>query len=279
VTDPILPPDFDPFSVRGIAMDMDRTILPSSLELSPALVSAVLDATAAGITAMIATGRMFASARPYALELGITAPVICYQGALIADPVTGEWLLHQPIDVAIARQVIAAIQAEGFHMNVYLDDQLYVEDLNEEAMTYAAHARLEAHVVGDLLAWLTQPTTKIVVVGDPDALDGLEADLRTRFDHTLFIAKSLPFFLEIAQPGVSKGAALEFVCERIGIPASAVVGFGDGANDVELLQTAGLGVAVADADAALVPHADWTVPSVEDDGVARFIQALVDSRT
>jgi Cof subfamily protein (haloacid dehalogenase superfamily) len=279
VIDPILPPDFDPRSVQGIAMDMDRTILPSSLEFTPALVSAVLDATAAGITAMIATGRMFASARPYALELGITAPVICYQGALIADPVTGEWLSHQPIDVEIARRVIAAIQAEGFHMNVYLDDQLFVEELNEEAMTYAAHARLEAHVVGDLLAWLSEPTTKIVVVGDPKALDGLEADLRQRFDHTLFIAKSLPFFLEIARPGVSKGAALEFVCERMHIPASAVVGFGDGANDVELLQTAGLGVAVADADPALVAHADWRVPSVEDDGVARFIRALVDSRT
>ena len=136
-------------------MDMDRTILPSSLEFSPDLVSAVADATAAGITAIIATGRMFASARPYALQLGVTAPVICYQGALVADPVTGEWLLHQPIDVAIALEVIAAVKAEGFHMNVYLDDQLYVEELNTEAITYAAHARLEAHAVGDLLTWLT----------------------------------------------------------------------------------------------------------------------------
>ena len=78
---------------------------------------------------------------------------------------------------------------------------------------------------------------------------------------------------------MSKGAALEFVCERIGISPAGVVGFGDGANDVELLQTAGLGVAVADADPVLVEHADWRVPSVDDDGVARFIQALVDSRS
>ncbi len=224
MTDPILPPDFDPRSVRALAMDMDRTILPSSLEFSPDLVSAVADATAAGITAIIATGRMFASARPYALQLGVTAPVICYQGALVADPVTGEWLLHQPIDVGIALEVIAAVKAEGFHMNVYLDDQLYVEELNTEALTYAAHARLEAHAVGDLMTWLTQPTTKIVVVGEPEPLDRLEADLHRRFDHTLFVAKSLPYFLEIAQPGVSKGAALEFVCDRLGIPTSAVVG-------------------------------------------------------
>ena len=57
--------------------------------------------------------------------------MICYQGALVADPVTGEWLLHQPIDVGIALEVIAAVKAEGFHMNVYLDDQLYVEELND----------------------------------------------------------------------------------------------------------------------------------------------------
>ena len=77
---------------------------------------------------------------------------------------------------------------------------------------------------------------------------------------------------------MSKGSALEFVCDRLGIDPGTVVAFGDGANDVELLETAGLGVAVADADAALRPIAGWTVPSVDDDGVAGFLDALVDSR-
>jgi Cof subfamily protein (haloacid dehalogenase superfamily) len=273
-----LPPGFDAAAVRAVAMDLDHTILPDSLEFSPALVRAVGRARAAGIDAIVATGRMFASARPYALQLGITAPVICYQGALVADPTTGEWLLHQPMDVALAHEVIEAVSAAGFHMNVYVDDQLFVDDLNQEAVTYARHARLEAHAVGDLLAWLDRPTTKIVVVGEPEELDRLQDDLRARFDGRAFIAKSLPIFLELARPGVSKGAALEFVCERLGIDPAAVVGFGDGANDVELLETAGLGVAVAGADAALEPVAGWTVPSVDDDGVAGFLDALVDSR-
>src|SRR5690349_23199672 len=124
---------------------MDRTILPSSLELSPKTVAAIAAVRAAGIEAIIATGRMFASTRPYALELGVTAPVICYQGALVADPVTGRWLLHDPMDVPLAREVIVAVRRAGFHMNVYVDDTLYVEELNEEARTYAAHARLDAH--------------------------------------------------------------------------------------------------------------------------------------
>ncbi len=273
-----LPPDLDPAAVRAVAMDLDRTILADNLEFSPAVVRAVGRLGEAGIAAIVATGRMFASARPYALQLGVTAPVICYQGALVADPRTGEWLLHRPMGVALAHEVIEAVDAAGFHMNVYVDDELYVEELNEEAVTYATHARLEAHAVGDLLAWLDKPTTKIVVVGEPQGLDRLQDDLRARFDGRAFIAKSLPIFLELALPGVSKGSALEFVCDRLGIDPGTVVAFGDGANDVELLETAGLGVAVADADAALRPIAGWTVPSVDDDGVAGFLDALVDSR-
>ena len=107
------------------------------------------------------------------------APVICYQGALIADPATGEWLCHEPLEVPLARGGDpASSRPAGFHMNVYVDDRLYVEELNEEARPYATHARLEAHPVGDLGAGCEQPTTKIVVVGDPAALDGLEAAMR-----------------------------------------------------------------------------------------------------
>jgi hypothetical protein len=273
-----LPPGLDPASVRAVAMDMDRTILPSSLELSPATLRAVAGLRRAGIEPIIATGRMFASTRPYALQLGITAPVICYQGALVADPATGEWLQHRPIDVPVALEVIAAVRREGFHMNVYVDDQLCVEKPTPEARTYAEHARLEMVVVGNFDTWLHHPTTKIVVVGDPAALDDLEGRLRSRFDDRLFIAKSLPIFLEVASPGVSKGAALRFVCDRLEIDPAATVAFGDGANDLELLEAAGTGVAMADAEPALLAIADWTVPPVAQDGVAGFLDLLVHSR-
>jgi Cof subfamily protein (haloacid dehalogenase superfamily) len=274
----VLPPGLDASAVRAVAMDMDRTILPSSLELSPATVAAVDAVRRAGIEPIIATGRMFASTRPYAHELGITAPVICYQGALVADPASGEWLLHRPIDVPTALQVIADIRREGFHMNVYVDDQLCVEKPTPEARTYAEHARLQMHVVGDFDTWLTEPTTKIVAVGEPEPLDRLNDQLRARYGERLFIAKSLPIFLEVASPGVSKGMALRFVCERLGIDPQATVAFGDGANDLELLETAGIGVAMADADPALLEIADWTVPPVAEDGVAGFLELLVDSR-
>ena len=274
-----LPEALDPRAVRAVAMDLDRTILPESLELRPRLVDAVQAVAGAGVVPIVATGRMLRSSRPFALQLGVTAPLICYQGALIADPQSGEWLRHEPMPVPLAREVIEACRKRDQHCNVYVDDELYVDELNVYALEYARHAKLEAHAVGDLERWLTEPTTKIVVVGEPELLDALQIELRAQFGDRLFIAKSLPFFLEVAQPGVSKGSALEWVCDRISIEPAQVVSFGDGANDIELLRDAGFGVAIEGADQILLDEADATVPGPEHDGVARFLEALVSARS
>jgi Cof subfamily protein (haloacid dehalogenase superfamily) len=274
-----LPETLDANTVRAVAMDLDRTILPETLELRPRLIDAVRAVAAAGVVPIVATGRMLRSSLPFALELGVTAPLICYQGALIADPQTGQWLRHEPMPVPLAREVIEACRKRDQHCNVYVDDELYVDELNVYALEYARHAKLEAHPVGDLERWLTEPTTKIVVVGEPELLDTLQIELRAQFGDRLFIAKSLPFFLEVAQPGVSKGSALEWVCDRISIEPAHVVSFGDGANDIELLRDSGFGVAVEGADQILLDEADATVPGPEHDGVARFLEALVSARS
>jgi Cof subfamily protein (haloacid dehalogenase superfamily) len=274
-----LPEALDAKAVHAVAMDLDRTILPEALELRPRLIDAVGAVAAAGVVPIVATGRMLRSSLPFALQLGVTAPLICYQGALIADPQTGQWLRHEPMPVPLAREVIEACRKRDQHCNVYVDDELYVDELNVYALEYARHAKLEAHAVGDLERWLTEPTTKIVVVGEPELLDALQIELRAQFGDRLFIAKSLPFFLEVAQPGVSKGSALEWVCDRISIEPAHVVSFGDGANDVELLRDAGFGVAIEGADQILLDEADATVPGPEHDGVACFLEALVSARS
>ncbi len=272
----MIPVGVDAAAVEAVAMDLDRTILPRSLELTDRLVAAVAAVRATGVRPIIATGRMFRSARPFALRLDLDTPLICYQGALIADARSGEWLVHTPMPVPLAREVLGAL--DGQHVNVYVHDELYVEELNADALEYARHSKLEPRVVGPLDEWLTEPTTKIVVVGEPARLDVLETQLHDRFGQRLFIAKSLPHFLEVAEPEVSKGSGLRWVCRRLGIDPGRVISFGDGANDIELLQEAGLGVAVEDADPALLPHAAITVPGVEEDGVAAFLEELAAAR-
>jgi Cof subfamily protein (haloacid dehalogenase superfamily) len=247
--------------------------------LRPRTRAALSAARATGIHVVLVTGRMFRATRPYALEAGLDDPVICYQGALVAEPVSGRWLRHEPMDLARAREAIAAVQDEGYGLNCYVDDDLYVEAVTPEARQYADFQHLELHPVGPLLYWLERPPTKLVVIGDPVELDGLEARMKAHFGGRLYISKSLPHFLEFAAPHVTKAAGLEFVANRLGFTREQTVAFGDGENDVELVDWAGFGVAVANAHNRVLAAADFVCPDVREEGVAQVIEAyLEDSR-
>ena len=218
---------------------------------------------------------MFQSVRRYAAEAGIDDPVVCYQGAVVAEPVSGRWLRHVPIPLELAREAIAAVTEEGFGLNCYVRDMLYVAEITPEARRYAGFQGLELHPVGDLLAWTEEPPTKLVVIGDPDVLDGLKERMVARFGGRLYIAKSLPYFLEFASPEVTKAAGLEFLANKVGFARDRTVAFGDGENDIELVDWAGYGVAVANADDRVKEVADFVCPSVDEEGVAQVLEAFL----
>ena len=245
--------------------------------LRPRTREALEAARAAGLHVVIATGRMFRSVRPYADEAGLADPLVCYQGAVVADLVTGEFMRHERIPLAEAREAIAAVEAEGFGLNCYVGDELYVAAETPESQRYATFQSIPIHTVGPLLDWLTDEPTKLVTIGDPLALDELELKLKAHFGNRLFISKSLPYFLEFARAGVTKGSGMAFVAERLGFSAAETVAFGDGENDVELLEWAGHSVAVANAHPRALAAADEVCASVDDEGVAQTIEALLDS--
>ena len=232
---------------------------------------------AAGAHVIVVTGRMFQSVHRYLEAAALDDPVVCYQGALIADPVSGAFLRHVPIPLPAAHEALDAVIEAGFHINAYVDDELYVAAPTPEAHAYADLNQVQMHVVGDLREWLREPPTKLVAVGDPKALDELEAVLKPRFAGKLFVSKSLPHFLEFAHPEVNKGAGLTFIAERLGFTAAETVACGDGENDRELLDWAGFGVAVANAHPDILSRADLVVPDVEHEGVAVLMESYLDS--
>ena len=230
---------------------------------------------ASGVHVILVTGRMFRSVRRYALEAGLDDPVVCYQGAVVAEPVSGKWLRHVPIPLELAREAIRALHDEGFGLNCYVDDELYVAEITPEARRYADFQDLELHPVGDLLAWLRSPPTKLVVIDDPTVLDALETRMKARFDGRMYISKSLPYFLEFASPDVTKRSGLDFLAQHVGFTSERTVAFGDGENDIELLEWAGYGVAVANAHERVKSIADFICPRVDEEGVAQVLEAYL----
>jgi Cof subfamily protein (haloacid dehalogenase superfamily) len=232
---------------------------------------------AAGLDVIVVTGRMVQSVRRFLEPAQLDEPVICYQGAVVADA-DGKWLRHEPIPLALAREVIGLVEGLGFGLNVYVDDELYVSAVTSGSRGYAEFQHLQIHEVGNLLEWLREPPTKLVCVGDPAELDGVEARMKAQFGDRLYISKSLPYFLEFAASGVTKGAGLDFLAAHMGFTRERTIAFGDGENDVELVEWAGFGIAVENAHARVKAVADWICPSAQEQGVAQVLEALLAAR-
>jgi Cof subfamily protein (haloacid dehalogenase superfamily) len=239
-------------------------------------IAALQRAQTAGIAVVVVTGRMVKSVRRALAPAGLHSPVICYQGAVVADA-DGKWLRHEPLPLELARETIAVLADEGYSPNVYVDDELYVAADTEAARAYAALNRIDFHVVGPLLDWLEEPPTKLVAVGDPAALDELEVRMKERLGAREYISKSLPHFLEFAQKGVTKGAGLDFLSEHLGLSRERAIAFGDGENDVELVDWPAYGIAMGNAVERVKAVARWVCPPAAEEGVAQVLEALLDS--
>jgi Cof subfamily protein (haloacid dehalogenase superfamily) len=267
---PALPAGFIP---ALLAADLDGTLIDRDIAWAPGLPEALAGLRAAGVGTAICTGRMFQSVSKVAARLGIVdGPVVCYQGALVADLATGEWFRHTPMDGAAAAEVVRHVRAMGRQLNAYIDDRLYVEEVTPWARRYAEHVEVGIHSVPDLEDEVRRrPPTKLVLVTSADDVEAILAGLEERWAGELYVVRSQPEYIEFTDVSVSKSGALAWLCERLGVAREHVVTLGDGMNDVDMLEWAGLGVAVAEAARPVRDAADLVVPRAD---VPVFLRAL-----
>ncbi len=217
---------------------------------------------------------MFRSARLVAARLGVDrGPIVCYQGALVADLASGEELRHVRMDGAVAAEVVRHVNEMGRHLNVYIDDLLYVERVTEWARLYAEQVEVGIHTLDDLAGEVVRrPPTKLVLVSSAADVEEILPGLQERWRGRLYVTRSQAGYIEFTDASVSKSGALAWLCARLGVPREQVVTLGDGMNDVDMLEWAGLGVAVAEAAQPVRAAADLVVPRAE-------IPAFLDSLT
>ena len=261
--------------IRCIAIDLDDTLLRTDLTISEVDRAAIDRAVNSGVKVLLASGRMVQSMRPYVLDLKLDVPLIAYNGAIIQEAVSGKILYHRPVPLDLALKVVARFQAAGVHLNAYINDQLYMDELTVWGERYAANAGVKPYPIGNLAEFLTEPPHKLLGVGEVEAIDKIQAELRQEFGETLFFIKSKPTFLEILAPGVSKGLALQNLVVEWGISPKEVMAIGDAPNDLPMIEWAGVGVAIGNASAVVKEKVDFVVADHDHNGVAEAINKVV----
>ncbi len=248
-----------------VAADLDGTLLSPDGQLVDGTAEGVAALLAAGALFVVSTGRMLQSARRVAASLGILeGPVVCYQGALVSDLATGEWLSHQPLRCDVAAEVVRYAHEHGRHINAFIDDQLVTDQDDEWAARYSSFAGVHVEVVPDLASLVAaRAPTKLLVMAHPQQVQECLPQMQQLWRGRLFVTRSLPQHIEVTDIGASKSIALERLRREAAVPASGTVACGDSFNDLDMLRWAALGVAVAESESEVWAAADLVVPRAE----------------
>jgi Cof subfamily protein (haloacid dehalogenase superfamily) len=268
--------------IKLLVLDIDGTISGESNTVSAPVREAIAAVQAQGIQVAIATGRMYRSAVRFHQEINSMLPLAAYQGAWIQDPATQKIHRHWPVTKDIAHQLLDYLEQPELRsllsVHFYINDQLYVRDLSKDTEIYAQRSGITPIPVGDLRQVLTNEPTKVLALcDDAQIISQLLGNLRRQYTPAeLYLTTSVATFFEATNPLVNKGTAVRYIAEELlGIESRNVMAIGDNFNDLEMLQYAGIGVAMGNAPAGVKEVAQWVAPDVEEDGVVQAIEKFL----
>ena len=261
-------------NIKLLAIDLDGTLLNSRHEISQRNRAAILKAIAFGMEIVIATGKTRSSAVALIEELGIRSPGVFMQGLITAEA-DGSARRRITMPAAVAARVISVGEAEGFEVIAYRDNRAYAREISQAAIGLEEHGEPLPCLVNDWDAPLAEgDLNKIILFGEEARIMALRGVLESELDGAIHITRAgIKGMLEALPANASKGKAVAALMREMGIAPEESMAFGDGENDIEMLEAAGIGVAMGNAAESLKRVADVVAPSNDEDGVARMIEA------
>lgn len=262
--------------IRLIAADLDDTLLDANSALTPRTRAALSAAMAAGCGISLSSGRMLEAMLPFARDIGVNAPMLLYNGAMIHDPRADRTLWARRIPCATALGIVRLAERLGYYIQLYPGKGYFCNEITDHTRAYARQIRVDATPVHmPMSEWLAENPAdmqKLLIIDTPEGADRVQAALNEAFPGGARFMKSKPHYLEIAPEGVDKGSSLAWLAGHLGFARDEVMAFGDGQNDVPMLEFAGHGYAMANACPQALARAPFTAPPNTEDGVAQVIE-------
>lgn len=261
-----------------IVSDFDGTLITSSHNIPDRVSSAIQEYVECGGVFAVCTGRMLRSILPRVRQLGLKGLVVAYQGSVIAEIESGKIIKKSGLSVGDAVEICRYIEDCGYCINAYSEEILYTDIPKEEKhlQLYEKITGVEANSVDGKISdfimennLVCQKLASLVAPADREKLyRGLSQKFGDRFDVTC----SAEVLVEISPLGDNKGEALKFIAEYYGIPLSSTVAVGDNLNDLTMIITASVGVAVGNAVDSLKQAADFVSVANDECAVAQIIE-------
>ena len=268
-------------SIKLILLDLDGTLLNSEKTLSPANRAALERCAASGVHIVPSTGRFYGGMPQAVRDLPFVRYVVAVNGAKVQDVKEDKVLFREEIPLETAFRVFDALDDLPVIYDCYMgdcgyDDMEMYERIDEFVIDpqINAFAKVTRHPVPDLRAFLREqgrPLQKIQMFFKDLDRRAEEMERLKKLFPELAITSSIFNNVEINAKNANKGQALRFLCAHLGLDAAESMAFGDGSTDLSMIEAAGTGVAMANAEPMLLEAADYVTDTNDSDGVAKAI--------
>ncbi len=262
-----------------LVLDLDGTLTNSKKEITPYTLEVLERVQQSGVKLVLASGRPTYGIVPLAKELGMDhfgGCILSFNGGKIIETKTMEVLYEQTLPLALVPSLSQAAAKAGAVILSYRDQFILTEQPEDR---YVGHevflTRMQPLKVENFSEAVDFDPDKCLIVGDAERIIPLEAELNETFGEQLSAYRSEPFFLEVVPKGIDKALSLKRLLDIVELTPEQMVAMGDGYNDLSMIHLAGLGVAMANAQAEVKAAANQITPLTNDeDGVAHFVAEL-----
>ena len=261
--------------LKAAVFDLDDTLLRNDLSLSPYTLDVFRRLHQSGFLFVAASGRTRMSMKPFVDQLNCVSLYISCNGAELWDPVSGSFVYRELLSEDLCREIARFGNEYGVYAQTYSDDRFYFNEYSEYSRMYASASRLPGEYVGDLVDFIHEPRSKILMMADEKKIALMLEDAGKRFNGSASVTCSKPYFLEFNPLLATKGLALEKAASILKVSVDDFAAFGDSLNDASMLRVAGRSVAVANARPEVIAMCDDVCASNEKDGVAHYLAAEV----
>lgn len=260
--------------IKLIVTDMDDTLLRSDRTVSAYTRKVMQKTQQQGIAWVLASGRMVPSMLPTYHDLGLDTAIISFNGAVVMHPITGEVYHKQTVCKQDALALLHYMMAKGYYMQSYSEQDYFFEKREAWSDFYALIAGKAGIPVGDLISFVERSgdPVKLLSIDKPERIRLILPKVQAEFGDRMEICISKPQYIEFVNRAVNKGAGMLTLAQHMGIKSSEIVAFGDGLNDLKMLQAAGMGVAIGNAQPEVLQAVSYMTKTNDEDGVAYFIE-------
>jgi Cof subfamily protein (haloacid dehalogenase superfamily) len=264
--------------IKLVAMDLDGTLLSSDKTISAKVAETIARARSErDVKVVLTTARPPRSTVAYYRQLGLNEPVINLNGALVWEPDTRQILLHKPVPLRTARGIVkwAKQRFPGVRISADVVDRWYTDAEELEELTGLGANHHQPDLIAPTNTWLTTPVTKLLIAGRPEWIETVNWAVRTDIPSQVQAIPADGQMLHVLSRGASKQRSLETLCRQLGIRREEVMAIGDDANDVGMIEWAGVGVAMANGHVSCLQAANLVTDHNDADGVANVMRRFV----